>query len=48
MVDDGEIVEIMGFVYGDKDIGGKVGGAISWNDFEEEFTRGDIRIGNGS
>ena len=29
MVDDGEIVEIMGFVYGDKDIGGKVGGAIS-------------------
>ena len=37
-------VEIMGSAPGNKEIGGKLGGAIWWNDFGEGFACGNKRV----
>lgn len=44
IVGGGDFVEILGLAHGGKEIGGKRGGAVWWNDFGEGFACGNIRI----
>lgn len=35
MIGDGDFIKIIGVAFGDREIGGKLGAAIWWNDFGE-------------